>query len=116
MVFLERSGRNDALLQTLRTLIRDRFHLAVTVGYGPRYLHSTGQLHKGGPRTGLFIQIRSEDQEDLPIPGEPYSFSVLKRAQAFGDYLSLSRRDLPLLGIEVGRDETAGLQTLTELI
>jgi glucose-6-phosphate isomerase len=115
MVYLERSDRNDALLQTIRTRIRDRYHLAVTLGYGPRFLHSTGQLHKGGPKTGLFIQIRSEDREDLPIPGQPYGFSVLKRAQAFGDYLSLSRRGLPLLGIELGRDEAGGLQTLTEL-
>jgi hypothetical protein len=115
MVYLERSDSNEALLQTFRARIRDRYRLTVTLGYGPRFLHSTGQLHKGGPKTGFFIQITSEDSDDLPIPGQPYGFSVLKRAQAFGDYLSLSRRGLPLLRIDLGRDEPNGLQTLTEL-
>ncbi len=115
MVYLERSDRNDALLQTIRTRIRDRYRLAVTLGYGPRFLHSTGQLHKGGPRTGIFIQITAEDRDDFLIPGQPYGFSVLKQAQAFGDYLSLSRREQPLLRIDLGRDEAVGLQILAEL-
>jgi hypothetical protein len=116
MVYLEWSDSNEALLQTFRARIRDRYRLAVTLGYGPRFLHSTGQLHKGGPKTGFFIQITSEDSDDLPIPGQPYGFSVLKRAQAFGDYLSLSRRGLPLLRIDLGRDEQSGLKTLMESI
>jgi len=116
MVYLERSDLNEALLQTVRTRIRDRHRLAVTLGYGPRFLHSTGQLHKGGPKTGCFLQITSEDRDDLPIPGQPYGFSVLKQAQALGDYLSLSRRGLPLLRIDLGRDEENGLKTLMESI
>ena len=116
MVYLERSDLNEALLQTVRTRIRDRHRLAVTLGYGPRFLHSTGQLHKGGPKTGCFIQVTAEDRDDLPIPGQPYGFSVLKQAQALGDYLSLSRRGLPLLRIDLGRDEENGLKTLMESI
>lgn len=116
MVYFERSDSNEALLQTLRIRIRDQYRLAVTLGYGPRFLHSTGQLHKGGPGTGLFIQFTSEDSADLPIPGQSYGFSVLKQAQAFGDYLSLSRRDLPLLKIDLGREVQSGLRTLTELL
>ncbi|MEK6684309.1 MAG: glucose-6-phosphate isomerase [Nitrospirota bacterium] len=116
MVYLERSDLNEALLQTVRARIRDRYRLAVTLGYGPRFLHSTGQLHKGGPKTGCFLQITSEDRDDLPIPGQPYGFSILKRAQVLGDYLSLSRRGLPLLRIDLGRDEKNGLQTLAESV
>jgi glucose-6-phosphate isomerase len=89
MAYLERSDTNESLLQRLRTTIRDRYHLATTLGYGPRFLHSTGQLHKGGPKTGLFIQVTAEDREDPSIPGQPYGFSLLKQAQALGDYLAL---------------------------
>ncbi len=116
MAYLERSDSNEGLLQKLRVRIRDRYRLGTTLGYGPRFLHSTGQLHKGGPKTGIFIQITAEDRDDLPIPGQPYGFSVLKRAQALGDYLSLSRRGLPLLRIDLGRDEQSGLKTLMESI
>lgn len=116
MAYLERSDSNEGLLQKLRIRIRDRYRLGTTLGYGPRFLHSTGQLHKGGPKTGIFIQITAEDRDDLPIPGQPYGFSVLKRAQACGDYLSLSRRGLPLLRIDLGRDEQSGLKTLMESI
>ncbi|MBI3812532.1 MAG: hypothetical protein HY283_10075 [Nitrospirae bacterium] len=116
MVYLQRSDSNEALLQAFRARIRDRYRLTVTLGYGPRFLHSTGQLHKGGPKTGFFVQITSEDSADLPIPGQPYGFSVLKQAQAFGDYLSLSRRERPLLCIDLGPDEQTGLQTLTESV
>ncbi|MBI3995319.1 MAG: glucose-6-phosphate isomerase [Nitrospirae bacterium] len=114
--YLDRSDPNDGLLQRFRVRIRDRYRLAVTLGYGPRYLHSTGQLHKGGPRTGCFIQITSENRADLSIPGQPYGFSTLKRAQALGDYLSINRCGLPILRMDLGRDEQSGLETLTELI
>ncbi|HUG38102.1 MAG TPA: hypothetical protein VML54_14180, partial [Candidatus Limnocylindrales bacterium] len=77
-------------LQEIRTLVRDRYHLATTVAYGPRYLHSTGQLHKGGPPKGLFIQITGEDTEDPAIPGAGYGFGTLKAAQALGDLETLA--------------------------
>jgi hypothetical protein len=76
-------------LQELRRAIRDRTRAATMFGYGPRYLHSTGQLHKGGPNTGVFVLITAAPEQDLPIPGEPFSFGVLERAQALGDFQSL---------------------------
>jgi hypothetical protein len=116
MAYLERSDTNESLLQRLRTTIRDRYHLATTLGYGPRFLHSTGQLHKGGPKTGLFIQVTAEDREDPSIPGQPYGFSLLKQAQALGDYLALTNGGRSVLGIHLGRNVHADLRRLVELI
>jgi glucose-6-phosphate isomerase len=78
-----------AALQSLRLLIRDRTRLATTLGYGPRYLHSTGQLHKGGPPTPILVLLATSDAENLPIPGEPYGFATLETAQALGDLATL---------------------------
>jgi len=79
-------------LEGLRARVASRTGLATTIGYGPRYLHSTGQLHKGGPDSGLFLEIVPDDSADLPIPGRPFGFETLKQAQALGDYRSLKRR------------------------
>ncbi len=87
--YLPRSADLDAQLQSARLRLRDRHRVATTVGYGPRFLHSTGQLHKGGPNTGVFIQVVGEDDVDLSIPDKPYTFGELKRAQALGDLQSL---------------------------
>jgi hypothetical protein len=76
-------------LQALRRAVRDRTRAATMFGYGPRYLHSTGQLHKGGPNTGVFLMITATPREDLPIPGEPFSFGTLEIAQAIGDFAAL---------------------------
>ncbi|MBI4242086.1 MAG: glucose-6-phosphate isomerase [Candidatus Rokubacteria bacterium] len=103
-------------LQTLRTLLRDRFKLATTVGYGPRYLHSTGQLHKGGPDTGLFIQITSDDPDDLAVPGEPYSFGVLKRAQALGDLQALRSRGRRVIRLHLDKKPAEALGRLNKLV
>jgi hypothetical protein len=73
----------------VRLRLRDRLHLATTLGFGPRYLHSTGQLHKGGPNSGAFIQVLGNDKVDLPIPGRPLTFGALKLAQADGDLATL---------------------------
>lgn len=116
MAYLERSERHDALLQQFRAMIRDRTHLATTVGYGPRFLHSTGQLHKGGPGEGRFLQITTEDRQALPIPGAPYGFSLLKQAQALGDFLSLTNRGRSILEIHLGREVASGLQKLIDLL
>jgi hypothetical protein len=72
--------------------IRDRLRVATTFGLGPRFLHSTGQLHKGGPPTGVFIQVVGEHIDDIPIPGQPYGFGTLERAQAAGDLVTLRSR------------------------
>jgi len=77
-------------LQEMRVLLRDRLKIATTAAYGPRFLHSTGQLHKGGPATGLFLQITADDADDLAIPGAGYGFGTLKAAQALGDLQALS--------------------------
>jgi hypothetical protein len=84
--------RNDQWrdrLQKVRLALRDRYHVATTVGFGPRFLHSTGQVHKGGPNEGVFLQVVSDNAIDVPIPGRPYTFGQLKAAQAAGDLASL---------------------------
>ena len=104
MAYVGRSPSHDHLLQKFRDMIGKRLKIATTLGYGPRFLHSTGQLHKGGPRNGVFIQITAEDADDLSIPGENYSFGVLKRAQALGDFQSLSHRGFRVMRLHFGGD------------
>ena len=87
--FVQPSEENDRRIGDLVRKLRRRSGLVVTHGYGPRYLHSTGQLHKGGPNTGLFLQVVDDPGEELPIPGKPFGFRRLIRAQAAGDYASL---------------------------
>jgi glucose-6-phosphate isomerase len=99
-------------LQTLRVALRDRLRLATTVGFGPRFLHSTGQLHKGGPNNGLFLQLTADDVEDAAVPGEAYTFGVLKRAQALGDFVALRARGRRIVRIHLGADALAGLRLL----
>lgn len=115
MAYFEGSDRHESLLQALRLKIRDRFQVATTLGYGPRFLHSTGQLHKGGPKNGLFIQLTSEDKEDMDIPGAGYSFGVLKRAQALGDFKALTEKNLRVIEIRLGVDIESGLENLTSI-
>ncbi|MBI2460571.1 MAG: hypothetical protein HYV61_03465 [Candidatus Rokubacteria bacterium] len=85
--YLHRGPGTEEALTAIRRRVRDRFRVATTVGYGPRFLHSTGQLHKGGGDNGLFLQFTADDRTDLPIPGEPYSFGIMKRAQALRVHL-----------------------------
>jgi transaldolase / glucose-6-phosphate isomerase len=112
LVYVEETPEIEATLQTIREYLRDATVCATTVGYGPRFLHSTGQLHKGGPDTGLFIQLTAPDRFDLPIPGEPYTFSILKQAQALGDFRALSSRGRRLIRVDVGEDPLSGLERL----
>jgi len=106
----------DWRIQGIRRSIRDALKVATTVGYGPRFLHSTGQLHKGGADSGVFVQITAEGRDDLPIPGESHSFGVLEQAQALGDYQALSRRGRRILRVDTGRDVEAGLGRLAEAV
>lgn len=101
LAYLPMTPPIDARLARLRVKLRDRCRTAVTVGYGPRFLHSTGQLHKGGPGTGIFLQITAETRADLPIPGEPFTFGVLQAAQAAGDLQSLARRGYRVLRLHL---------------
>ncbi|MCA1593333.1 MAG: bifunctional transaldolase/phosoglucose isomerase [Acidobacteria bacterium] len=114
--YIEETPEHDAFIQQIRTQLRDATRCATTTGYGPRFLHSTGQLHKGGPATGIFLQITAPDKADLPVPGESYTFSVLKQAQALGDYRSLSKHGRRAIRVDLGADTRAGLQRLALLI
>jgi transaldolase/glucose-6-phosphate isomerase len=116
MAYTTRTPGSEAAIAAMRTSVRDRRQIATTAGYGPRFLHSTGQLHKGGPRTGLFLQIVQDDTKDVPIPGQPFSFSILKQAQSLGDLQSLSSRRLPVLRVTLGRDAAAGWKALAAAV
>jgi glucose-6-phosphate isomerase len=112
MAYIQRSEEHERALQTLRRQLRDRYRVATTLGYGPRFLHSTGQLHKGGANNGVFIQLTASEQQDVPIPGEPYSFGILKEAQALGDLFALSAHRRRNIRIHLGAEPGAGLQLL----
>lgn len=114
--YVEMNADNHRELQAMRHAVRDGRTVATTVGYGPRFLHSTGQLHKGGPNSGVFLQITSDDATDLPIPGREYSFGVLKQAQALGDFEVLAERDRRALRVHLGPNVQEGLATLKTLI
>ena len=102
MGYLPYSGDTEAAIARLREALIERFHVATTWGYGPRFLHSTGQFHKGGPKTGRFLQLVDEPASDLEIPGEPYTFGTLIRAQADGDLQTLRDHGLPAVRVVVG--------------
>ena len=114
--YIEELPEIDRKLQEIRTDVRDRTKCATTIGYGPRFLHSTGQLHKGGPNTGVFFQIEARDKTDFPVPGEPYSFSILKQAQALGDFRALTSRNRRVLRINLGDDPLKTLHHLHQVI
>jgi transaldolase/glucose-6-phosphate isomerase len=121
-VYAAQTPETDGALAELRTRIRDRFLVATTVGYGPRFLHSTGQLHKGDGGRGLFVQLVSESGRDIPIPDRAgddessMSFQVLKEAQALGDALALREAGRRVLSFEVGTDVLQGLEELTAAV
>jgi glucose-6-phosphate isomerase len=110
--FIASSPARDAALGRIRALLRDATGRATTAGYGPRFLHSTGQLHKGGAPIGWFVQLTADHPNDLPIPGWPYSFGRLIDAQAAGDFAALESHDLPILRVHLGPDPDAGLAAL----
>ena len=111
LAYIAPDEEHDRALNSIRLAIRDKHRVATTVGYGPRYLHSTGQLHKGGPNTGVFLQIVGDDAKDLEIPGERFSFGVLKQAQALGDFQALRNHGRRVLRVQL-RDVTPGLQQI----
>jgi transaldolase/glucose-6-phosphate isomerase len=112
MAYVPGTDETDAILENIRLVLRDRLKIATTLGYGPRFLHSTGQLHKGDGNKGLFIQITHSPKSDSAIPGEPYSFSTLISAQALGDYQALAERDRRLIRFHIKGDLTVGLKQL----
>lgn len=115
-VYLPEEPHTHATLQGLRSRVRDTLQIATTLGYGPRYLHSTGQLHKGGPNTGLFVQLTGDDFEDVPVPGTPCSFGQFKLAQAIGDLQALEGHGRRVLRIHLAGDRAAALNSLDEAV
>ncbi len=114
--YLQRTDDIYQTLQTIRTGIRDKKQSATTLGFGPRFLHSTGQLHKGGPNTGVFLQITADHQEDLVIPGEAFTFGTLVGAQALGDYTCLIKRDRRVIRVHITGNLNEGLSHLKKAI
>jgi RpiB/LacA/LacB family sugar-phosphate isomerase len=114
--YLEPSAEISTRLQLIRALLRDRLRIATTLGFGPRYLHSTGQLHKGGPPNGLFIQVTGDDKDELPIRGAGYDFSTFKAAQALGDLQALSQSGRRIVRLHLTGKAPQGLQHLLQLL
>ena len=116
LAYVARDAVNGAELDALRATLGERLKLPVLLGYGPRYMHSIGQLYKGGPASGMFLMITSEKPEDLPIPGAKYTFGQLEMAQALGDLQSLGRLGKPALRLHLTEGVPAGLSSLRRVM
>lgn len=116
LAYLSETPEIERELEEIRLLLRNNLHLASTLGYGPRYLHSTGQFHKGGPNTGLFILLTADPAQDAPIPGKRFSFGVLQQAQALGDLSALQEHGRRAVRIHLGGDAVRGLSRLKEIV
>jgi len=116
LAYIERNDLHSQQLQAIRLAVRDTKQVATCLGFGPRFLHSTGQAYKGGPNTGVFLQITCDDAVDLPVPVQKYSFGVVKAAQARGDFQVLAERERRALRVHLGADVQAGLATLQTAI
>jgi transaldolase / glucose-6-phosphate isomerase len=114
LAYVQMTTEHEARLQELRLAVRDRKHVATCLGFGPRFLHSTGQAYKGGPNSGVFLQITCDDAADLPVPGQKYTFGIVKAAQARGDFQVLAERGRRALRIHLGSDLDAGFARLLE--
>jgi len=114
MAYITENPANDKALQGIRNMLQDHLHIPTTLGYGPRFLHSTGQFHKGGPNTGLFLQLTADDIEDIPIPGAPYTFGIFKRAEARGDLEALRKHERRVGQIHLGSNINQGLAVFKE--
>jgi len=116
LAYVERNKLHRDALQEIRVLIRDRKRVATCVGFGPRFLHSTGQAYKGGPKTGVFLQITCDDPADLDVPDQKYTFGIVKAAQARGDFEVLAERGRRVLRVHLGPHVAAGLTALKEAV
>jgi transaldolase / glucose-6-phosphate isomerase len=116
LAYLPMNDENQRRLQRIRHQVRDAKEIATCLGFGPRFLHSTGQAYKGGPNEGVFLQITADDAVDLPVPGQKYTFGVVKTAQARGDFRVLVDRGRRALHVHLGRDAESGLDLLERSI
>src|SRR5206468_2846448 len=114
--YITMNSANETTLQAIRHAVRDKKRVATCLGYGPRFLHSTGQAYKGGPNTGVFLQITCDDAKDLPVPGQKFTFGVVKAAQARGDFQVLAERGRRALRVHLGPDVNGGLTLLRESV
>ena len=114
--YITMNPANEKLLQSIRHAVRDKKKVATVLGFGPRFLHSTGQAYKGGPNSGVFLQITCDDAKDLAVPGQKYTFGIVKAAQARGDFAVLSERGRRALRVHLGRNLKSGLAALSKAV
>jgi transaldolase/glucose-6-phosphate isomerase len=112
LAYIQMNTEHETLLQGLRHALRNKKQVATCLEFGPRFLHSTGQAYKGGPNSGVILQITCDDAADLPVPGQTYTFGVVKAAQARGDFQVLVERGRRALRVHLGKDLASGLATL----
>lgn len=114
--YITMNPANEKLLQGIRHAVRDKKKVATVLGFGPRFLHSTGQAYKGGPNSGVFLQITCDDSKDLAVPGQKYTFGIVKAAQARGDFAVLAERGRRALRVHLGKNLKSGLATLAKAV
>jgi transaldolase/glucose-6-phosphate isomerase len=114
LAYIPMNAEHEKAMQAMRTGVRDKKKIATVLGFGPRFLHSTGQAYKGGPNTGVFLQITCDDAVDLPVPGQKYTFGVVKAAQARGDFAVLAERGRRALRVHLGKNVKSGLAKLNK--
>jgi transaldolase / glucose-6-phosphate isomerase len=115
LAYIFMNDDHEKRLQSIRHAVRDRKKVATCLGFGPRFLHSTGQAYKGGPNSGVFLQITCDDAVDLPVPGQKYTFGIVKAAQARGDFQVLAERGRRALRVHLPKDVDAGLSKLARV-
>jgi hypothetical protein len=116
LAYVQMNEIHRSSLQSIRHLVRDKKRVATCLGFGPRFLHSTGQAYKGGPNSGVFLQITCDDASDLKVPGQKYTFGIVKAAQARGDFEVLAGRGRRVLRAHVGSDVSAGLAKIEQAV
>jgi transaldolase / glucose-6-phosphate isomerase len=114
LAYIEMDDEHEGLLQTSRHAVRDQKRVATCLGFGPRFFHSTGQAYKGGPNSGVFLQVTCDDERDLPVPNQKYTFGLVKAAQARGDFQVLADRGRRALRVHLGADVATGLEKLNQ--
>ncbi len=114
MAYVRQTAEVNQALDALRRKVTEKYGIATTFGYGPRFLHSTGQLHKGGPGSGLFLQLTTEHTQDVAIPSAPYTFGVLVDAQAVGDLQALRASERRAVRVDLGSDPEAGIRRMAD--
>jgi transaldolase/glucose-6-phosphate isomerase len=116
LAYVPMTAAHEVTLQSARHRVRNARQVATCLGFGPRFLHSTGQAYKGGPNSGVVLQVTCDDAADLPVPGQRYTFGVVKAAQARGDFEVLAARKRRALRVHLGPDVAAGLKKLDDLV